>query len=135
MVHAEHYRTSPCWLAEPCYTSLTLLTRKAWKAKLPWIGVRGSALRVPLVSAAEVVQLQLRDWLPTTFRGESFRFYVERLDTALQQLYEEHGPVAIVGHSAGGWVPRILLGDQPYEGRLEIALAKSHMTFSVMQKQ
>ena len=86
-------------------------------------------MRLPLVArSAEVVPLQLRDWLPTTFRGESFRFYVERLDTALQRLYEEHGPVCLVGHSAGGWVPRILLGDQPYEGGAEACGPQGHMT-------
>ncbi len=65
--------------------------------------------------------LTTQDWIPTTFAGASFQFYVERIDAALQQLYDQYGRVAVVGHSAGGWVPRIVLGDQPYEGgRLEL---------------
>lgn len=27
-----------------------------------------------------------------------------------------HGRVALVGHSAGGWLARILLGEEPYQG-------------------
>ncbi len=31
-------------------------------------------------------------------------------------LARRHGRVALVGHSAGGWVARLLLGTEPYQG-------------------
>lgn len=78
----------------------------------------------PLVSllrqegyAAEVVPMSNQDWLPVLFLGGSFEFYLQRLDTVLQQMYEQHGPVALIGHSAGGWIARLLLGEVPYQGR------------------
>lgn len=67
------------------------------------------------LNAAEVVPLRIRDWLPVLY-GSSFNFYVTRIDAALRRLYAQHGPVALVGHSAGGWVARIVLGATPYEG-------------------
>lgn len=30
--------------------------------------------------------------------------------------FRRHGRVALVGHSAGGWVARLLLGREPYQG-------------------
>lgn len=66
---------------------------------------------------AEVVPLAVRDWLPTVFQGESFAFYLDALDAALSRLHASSKlPVSLVGHSAGGWLARILLGSQPYQG-------------------
>ena len=36
-----------------------------------------------------------------------------------------HGRVALVGHSAGGWLARILLGGEPYQGGQAAAAAPS----------
>lgn len=67
------------------------------------------------VRLAEIVPLTLRDWLPV-LAGGSFSFYASAIDAATQRLYAQHGRVALVGHSAGGWVARLVLGDQPFEG-------------------
>ncbi|KAI3429410.1 hypothetical protein D9Q98_005505 [Chlorella vulgaris] len=66
--------------------------------------------------AAEVLPMAVSDWTPTIFRGDSFEWYLERLDAVLQACYAKHGRVALVGHSAGGWIARILLGSEPYQG-------------------
>ena len=67
-----------------------------------------------------MVPLAVRDWLPTVLQGESFAFYLNALDAALSRLHAGQGgrPVSLVGHSAGGWLARILLGSQPYQGRV-----------------
>lgn len=64
---------------------------------------------------AEVVQTSLLDWAPV-LAGHSFEWYLARLDALLQRLHAQHGRVALVGHSAGGWIARILLGTEPYQG-------------------
>lgn len=48
--------------------------------------------------------------------GGSFTFYLQALAAALDDMYREYGPVALVGHSAGGWIARIMLGDAVYDG-------------------
>jgi len=66
---------------------------------------------------AEVVPVAAKEWWPNLLGGD-FLWYLKRIDSALNELYNKHGSVAVVGHSAGGWVARILLGeDVPYQGR------------------
>jgi alpha-beta hydrolase superfamily lysophospholipase len=59
--------------------------------------------------------LNVLEWAPV-LTGSDFSFYLERAAAAVAHLSERHGPVALVGHSAGGWLARILLGDVPYQG-------------------
>jgi hypothetical protein len=66
--------------------------------------------------AAAVVPLSRAAWLPV-LAGSDFQFFLNRIDAALVELYDTHGSVAIVGHSAGGWISRILLGPVPYQGK------------------
>jgi hypothetical protein len=73
--------------------------------------------------AAEVVPLRPSDWWPTLL-GSDFQWYLRLIDSSLHDIYKKHGSVALVGHSAGGWVARILLAceskdkDVPYQGQL-----------------
>jgi pimeloyl-ACP methyl ester carboxylesterase len=62
-----------------------------------------------------VVPLESRDWWPI-LRGGSFESYLGRAAALVDRLHVAQGPLALVGHSAGGWVARILLGGEPYQG-------------------
>jgi triacylglycerol esterase/lipase EstA (alpha/beta hydrolase family) len=64
---------------------------------------------------AAVVPVSLSDWW-YILRGGSFEWYLSRLDALLSEMHAKHGRVALVGHSAGGWVARLLLGSEPYQG-------------------
>lgn len=75
--------------------------------------------------AAEVVQTSLVDWAPV-LAGRSFEWYLARLDALLQRLYNQHGRVALLGHSAGGWIARILLGTEAYQGIRYCRAAQVH---------
>jgi len=66
--------------------------------------------------AAAVVPVRSREWWPILL-GSDHQWYLRRIDNALKELYNKHGSVALVGHSAGGWIARILLGEEvPYQG-------------------
>jgi triacylglycerol esterase/lipase EstA (alpha/beta hydrolase family) len=62
-----------------------------------------------------VVPLRWQDWLQT-LGGRSVTPIIRQLDATVQQAMAESGAdrVNLIGHSAGGWVARIYLGDQPY---------------------
>jgi len=66
--------------------------------------------------SATVVPLRRRDWLPT-LGGRSMRPILQQLDQTVQQVMQQTGrnAVNLVGHSAGGWICRIYLGDMPYD--------------------
>ncbi|KAL4447616.1 hypothetical protein ABPG75_004835 [Micractinium tetrahymenae] len=64
---------------------------------------------------AEVVPTAMSDWFPVIY-GASFDWYLKRMDSLLQSMHARHDRVALVGHSAGGWLARILLGGEPYQG-------------------
>ncbi|PSC75143.1 PGAP1 [Micractinium conductrix] len=64
---------------------------------------------------AEVVPMGIADWLPV-LSGSSFDWYLRRLDAVAGELYARHGRIALVGHSAGGWIARLLLGGELYRG-------------------
>jgi pimeloyl-ACP methyl ester carboxylesterase len=66
--------------------------------------------------AAVTVPLRRRDWLPTV-GGRSVLPILHKLDETVQQVRQETGSdrVNLVGHSAGGWISRIYLGEIPYD--------------------
>lgn len=65
---------------------------------------------------AVTVPLKRRDWLPTV-GGRSVRPIIEQLDQTVGQAMAEYGAskINLVGHSAGGWISRIYLGEKPYD--------------------
>jgi triacylglycerol esterase/lipase EstA (alpha/beta hydrolase family) len=65
--------------------------------------------------AVFTVPLQKRDWLPT-LGGRSMVPILRRIDQTVQQALAETGAsqVNLIGHSAGGWIARIYLGEKPY---------------------
>jgi triacylglycerol esterase/lipase EstA (alpha/beta hydrolase family) len=66
--------------------------------------------------SAVTVPLRRRDWVPT-IGGRSMLPILQQLDQTVQQVMAETGSdrVNLVGHSAGGWVSRIYLGEIPYD--------------------
>lgn len=64
---------------------------------------------------ADVVPTAMSDWFPVIY-GASFEWYLKRMDALLQGMHARHGRVALVGHSAGGWLARIVLGGERYQG-------------------
>jgi triacylglycerol esterase/lipase EstA (alpha/beta hydrolase family) len=62
------------------------------------------------------VPLTRWDWIPT-IGGRSITPILEKLDETVRQLMARTGRdrINLVGHSAGGWVSRIYLGDRPYD--------------------
>lgn len=70
------------------------------------------ALGIPAV----IVPLVKRDWLPT-LGGRSVLPILEILDRTVQKVRQTYGTekINLVGHSAGGWISRIYLGEQAYD--------------------
>ena len=66
--------------------------------------------------AAYTVPLKRRDWLPT-LGGRSMVPILQQLDQAVQRVRSETGSdrINLVGHSAGGWICRIYLGETSYD--------------------
>ncbi|WP_448533513.1 esterase/lipase family protein [Parathermosynechococcus lividus] len=67
----------------------------------------------------EVVPLKVRSWLPT-LGGRPVTPILRVLEATVQSVLTTSGAshVTLIGHSAGGWISRIYLGDQPYEGQV-----------------
>lgn len=63
-----------------------------------------------------VVPLVKASWLPT-IGGRSVVPILRQLDRTVCQLLDRYGTqqVNLIGHSAGGWVARLYLGDKPYD--------------------
>lgn len=63
----------------------------------------------------QTVPLRRRDWLQTIF-SRSVSSVLEQIDTTITQILNESQSeqVNIIGHSAGGWIGRIYLGEVPY---------------------
>lgn len=68
-----------------------------------------------LGGTAVTVPLRRRDWLPT-LGGRSVLPILQQLHRTVEQVMQQTGSEAInlVGHSAGGWICRIYLGEVPY---------------------
>lgn len=62
------------------------------------------------------VPLTTLDWVPT-LGGRSMQSILVKIDDTVQRVKAEYGcdRVNLVGHSAGGWIARIYLGDRPYD--------------------
>ena len=69
------------------------------------------ALGFPTVT----VPLRWQDWVPT-IGGRSIAPILRILETTVQQVLQQYDvpKVTLVGHSAGGWLSRIYLGEKPY---------------------
>jgi len=65
----------------------------------------------------DVVPVTRRDWWPTLAGGD-FAHVVRKIDATVRKSCEEvdGARVALVGHSAGGWLGRLYLGDERYRG-------------------
>lgn len=63
------------------------------------------------------VPLRRRDWIPT-FGGRPITPIVQRLDRTVKQILQKYNAsqINLIGHSAGGWISRIYLGEKPYLG-------------------
>lgn len=61
------------------------------------------------------VPLRRQDWIPT-LGGRSMTPILQRLDQTVKQVMQKHNvsQINLVGHSAGGWISRIYLGEKPY---------------------
>jgi triacylglycerol esterase/lipase EstA (alpha/beta hydrolase family) len=61
------------------------------------------------------VPLKRRDWLPT-LGGRSVSPILQQLDQTVKRVMQQYGSdrINLVGHSAGGWISRIYLGEKPY---------------------
>ncbi|HEY9646562.1 MAG TPA: lipase [Chroococcidiopsis sp.] len=70
------------------------------------------ALGVPVMT----VPLKRGDWLPTV-GGRSMVPILIKLDQTVAAAMQRYGSdrINLVGHSAGGWISRIYLGEVPYD--------------------
>lgn len=66
-----------------------------------------------------VVPLQWWEWLPTV-GGRSVVPIIDRLHQTVQTVLQTYQTdrIGIIGHSAGGWIARIYLGEKPYYDRV-----------------
>ena len=62
-----------------------------------------------------IVPLRKRDWIPT-LGGRSVVPILRQIDSTVKQTLEQYQvpKVNLIGHSAGGWIARIYLGEIPY---------------------
>ncbi len=64
---------------------------------------------------AVTVPLRKRDWVPT-LGGRSVVPILRSLDCTVKQALQQYSAsqINLIGHSAGGWISRIYLGEKPY---------------------
>lgn len=64
------------------------------------------------------VPLRRRDWFPT-LGGRPITPILIQLDLTVKKVLQQYNAsnVNLIGHSAGGWICRIYLGEKPYLGR------------------
>jgi hypothetical protein len=64
-----------------------------------------------------IAPVTVADWVPTLLGGD-FRGILDAIDRAADELTSRSKgeKIAIVGHSAGGWLARTWLGRSPYSG-------------------
>lgn len=67
------------------------------------------------------VPLRRRDWFPT-LGGRPITPILQLLDRTVTQVLQQYNvsQINLIGHSAGGWISRIYLGEKPYLGRGEV---------------
>lgn len=65
------------------------------------------------------VPLRQRDWYPT-LGGRPVTPILAQLDQTVKQALEQSdsAQINLIGHSAGGWIARIYLGENPYCGQV-----------------
>ncbi|HEY9812548.1 MAG TPA: lipase [Candidatus Sericytochromatia bacterium] len=68
-----------------------------------------------LGSPTVTVPLRSRDWFPTV-GGRSMIPILRQLDQTVKQVMQKYNAsqINLIGHSAGGWISRIYIGEQPY---------------------
>jgi pimeloyl-ACP methyl ester carboxylesterase len=73
-------------------------------------------------SPTRVVPVKLRNWLPT-IGGRSMLPILRLLHQTVMSTLEENGSdqINLIGHSAGGWISRIYLGEEYWNARSRIA--------------
>lgn len=61
------------------------------------------------------VPIRKRDWFPT-LGGRSMVPILRQLDRTVKQMLQQYNAsqINLIGHSAGGWISRIYLGENPY---------------------
>ncbi|MBF2027347.1 MAG: alpha/beta fold hydrolase [Oscillatoriales cyanobacterium C42_A2020_001] len=64
---------------------------------------------------ATTVPIHWQDWVPT-IGGRSVSPIIRKIDATVQQIRQQTGAskINLIGHSAGGWLARIYLGEKPY---------------------
>ncbi|WP_239005394.1 esterase/lipase family protein [Gloeothece citriformis] len=62
------------------------------------------------------VPITKRDWIPT-IGGRSMMPILRLIDRTVQETLQKYNcsQVNLIGHSAGGWIARIYLGEKPYD--------------------
>jgi len=67
------------------------------------------------------VPLRRRDWFPT-LGGRPVTSILQQLDSTVKQVLQKYNAsqINLIGHSAGGWISRIYLGEKPYFGRAQV---------------
>ncbi|MBR8831819.1 MAG: hypothetical protein N5P05_002318 [Chroococcopsis gigantea SAG 12.99] len=62
------------------------------------------------------VPINKRDWLPTV-GGRSMMPILRKIDRTVKETLLQYNSsrVTLIGHSAGGWIARIYLGEKPYD--------------------
>ena len=75
------------------------------------------SLRSLTDSEINIVPLRRQDWF-ITLGGRPVTPILKQLDQTVKETLNnsEYDQVNLVGHSAGGWISRIYLGDEPYCG-------------------
>ena len=66
------------------------------------------------------VPLRRWDWMPT-LGGKPVTPILKQLDETVKQVLQQYNTARInlIGHSAGGWISRIYLGEKPYGNHQE----------------
>ncbi|HLP88182.1 MAG TPA: lipase [Nostocaceae cyanobacterium] len=67
---------------------------------------------------AVTVPLRRRDWLPL-IGGKPVTPIIQQLDQTVKRVLQQYQTTQInlIGHSAGGWISRIYIGEKPYGGK------------------
>ena len=66
--------------------------------------------------ATATVPLRKWDWL-STIGSRSIVPIIRKIDRTVKQMLKQHNAseINLIGHSAGGWIARIYMGEKPYD--------------------